>query len=58
VATSVSLADAAATAIGNHIHSEKDIRLGLKIAEGLTGIRGVVIICNDQCGMAGEIELI
>jgi hypothetical protein len=54
---SVSLADAAATRIGNLVQYPKDIEKGLKMAEGIPGLRGVVVICGDRLGLAGDVEL-
>jgi hypothetical protein len=54
---SAALADAAATRIGNLVQSSKDIEKGLKVAEGIPGIRGVVVICGESLGLAGDVEL-
>lgn len=53
---SASLADAAATAIGNVIQTKRDIEKGINLAKSFPGITGVVIIKNDRLGMWGEIE--
>jgi ApbE superfamily uncharacterized protein (UPF0280 family) len=52
------LADAAATAIGNLIHSPADLNRGLEKAEGIAGLTGIVIICGEKLGAWGEVELV
>jgi len=52
------LADAAATAIGNLIHSPADLNQGLKKAQEIAGLTGIVIICGEKLGAWGEVELI
>ena len=55
---SASLADAAATAVGNLIQSADDIPKGIKFAKGVEGIKGVIIIKDDQIGVWGDIKLV
>lgn len=57
VSASASLADAAATAVGNLIWSAADIEKGIDFARGLDGIRGVVIIKDDRIGVWGQVRL-
>jgi len=56
ISDSVLLADAAATAVGNIIKSRKDIGQGLIYAQKIKGIKGIVIIKDDQMGLWGEIN--
>ncbi len=56
ISHSAALADAAATAIGNIIHTKNNIGEGLSIAQTITGLLGIVIIKDDKMGMWGEIE--
>ena len=60
LAPSACLADAAATRLGNEVSSggKKNIRHALEIAETIPGILGVVIICGEQLGAWGEIDLV
>jgi ApbE superfamily uncharacterized protein (UPF0280 family) len=58
VSPSAPLSDAAATAIGNLVHSPADLSCGLKRAQNIEGLTGVVIIIKDKLGAWGEIELI
>jgi len=53
---SASLADAAATAIGNVVKTKEDIEKGLNLAQQIDGLLGVVIIKDDKMGMWGEIN--
>ncbi|GBC60386.1 hypothetical protein DENIS_1338 [Desulfonema ishimotonii] len=52
------LADAAATAIGNQVKSKKHIRRAIDFGSQIDGVRGLVVIVDDQIGMWGEIEIV
>jgi ApbE superfamily uncharacterized protein (UPF0280 family) len=54
---SAALADAAATAIGNLIIQPDDIPSGIKFAQGIDGLNGVVIIQGDKMGLWGEVKI-
>jgi len=54
---SAALADAAATAIGNRVHSSGDLEKGLDRAKEIAGVIGAVIIMGDKLAAWGEIEL-
>ena len=54
---SAALADAAATAIGNIVHSSSDIEKGLEKARGIPGVIGAVIIVGERLGVCGDLEL-
>jgi ApbE superfamily uncharacterized protein (UPF0280 family) len=54
---STSLADAAATAIGNRVHSAGDIQKALQFAQGIDGLRGVAIIKDDHLGLYGQMRI-
>jgi uncharacterized protein len=58
VSASCSLADAAATAIGNRVQSRTDIQQGIEFGKTIHGVDGVVIILGDRIGVWGELELI
>jgi ApbE superfamily uncharacterized protein (UPF0280 family) len=51
------LADAAATAIGNLIIQSNDISNGVEFAKGIEGLRGVIIIKDDNMGLWGEVKI-
>ncbi|TET87414.1 MAG: UPF0280 family protein [Dehalococcoidia bacterium] len=55
---STPLADAAATAIGNLTVEASDIPRGIDFAKGVEGIKGIVIIKDDQIGIWGEVEIL
>jgi len=54
---SASLADAAATAIGNLINQSADINSGIELAKDIKGISGVVIIKDDNIGLWGKVKI-
>ena len=54
---SAALADAAATAIGNLVKEAGDLPKGIDFAKGIAGVRGVVIIKDDQMGVWGQIRI-
>ena len=54
---SAALADAAATAIGNLIIQPSDIPNGIEFAQSIDGLKGVIIIKDDQVGLWGEVKL-
>jgi len=54
---SATLADAAATAIGNLIIQPSDIPGGIEFAQSIDGLKGVVIIKDDKMGLWGEVNI-
>jgi ApbE superfamily uncharacterized protein (UPF0280 family) len=52
-----SLADAAATAIGNRVSSVDDIPAALEFAKSIKGLSGVAVIKDDEVGLWGQINL-
>jgi ApbE superfamily uncharacterized protein (UPF0280 family) len=57
LAKSTTLADAAATAIGNLIVQPEDIPSGIEFARGTNGLGGVIIIQGDKMGLWGEVKI-
>lgn len=57
LAQSATLADAAATAIGNLIKQPEDIPGGIELAKGIEGLKGLLIIKDDQVGLWGEVKI-
>ncbi|MBE9546654.1 MAG: UPF0280 family protein [Proteobacteria bacterium] len=55
---SASLADAAATSIGNRVNGEGDIKAAIKTGADIEGILGILIIVGDKMGAYGAIELV
>ena len=58
VCGSATLADTAATAVGNRVRSRRDIKEGLKLAQKIEGVRGALVIVEDGLGVWGDIELV
>jgi len=54
---SATLADAAATAIGNLIIQASDIPRGIELAKGIEGLKGVIIVKDDKVGLWGEVKI-
>jgi ApbE superfamily uncharacterized protein (UPF0280 family) len=54
---SATLADAAATAIGNLIKEPADIPEGIEVAQNITGLKGVIIIIGSNMGLWGEVTI-
>jgi len=54
---SATLADAAATAIGNLIKQPSDIPNGIEFAKSIEGLKGVIIIKGDNIGLWGEVKI-
>ncbi len=52
-----SLADAAATAIGNRVKTAEDIPEALEFARSIKGLSGIAIIKDDNMGLWGQIRL-
>jgi ApbE superfamily uncharacterized protein (UPF0280 family) len=58
VSKSSTLADAAATAVGNSVMSKNDIETGLTRARQIDGVMGVVVVVADALGVWGDIEIV
>lgn len=58
VADSCAVADAAATSIGNLIHSPADIQNAVNAAKRMTMVSGIVIITGEKIGVWGELEVV
>jgi len=54
---SATLADAAATAIGNIIKQPDDIPRGIEFAQGIAGLKGLVIIKDERMGIWGTVKI-
>jgi len=54
---SATLADAAATAIGNLIKQPSDITNGIEFAKDIEGLKGVIIIKGNNIGLWGEVKI-
>ena len=54
---SATLADAAATAVGNLIVQPGDIPSGMERAQSIEGVTGVIIIKGDKMGLWGKVKI-
>ena len=57
LSSSASLADAAATALGNIVKAADDIPQAIEKARGIEGLHGVVIILGDKMGVWGKVKI-
>ncbi len=57
LAPSPLLADAVATAAGNVVQSDRDVKKAADLAAGIEGVCGALIICGKKMAAWGEIEL-
>lgn len=58
-ARSTALADAAATRVGNEVDgSPGSLGAALKVAKGIRGVSGAVVVRDEQLGAWGDIELV
>ena len=57
LATTATLADAVATAVGNIIKEPNDINTGIEFAQKIEGVFGILIIIQDKLGVWGSIKL-
>ena len=58
VSDSCSLADAAATSVGNRVRAKKDIGKAIEFGKSIEGVTGIVIIIGDAAGFWGDIEVV
>ena len=58
LSSSGSLADAAATAIGNIVQTRSDIDAALEFGKHIKGVKGLVIIKDDKAGMWGDMKIV
>jgi hypothetical protein len=58
ISKSSTLADAAASAIGNKVKSKKDIKKALDFGIKIKGVTGIIIIMGSEMGAIGEVQFI
>jgi hypothetical protein len=58
ISKSATLADAAASAIGNRVKNKKDIKPSLDYGIEIPGVLGIVIILGNDMGAIGDIEFV
>lgn len=58
ISKSATLADAAASAIGNKVKSKKDIKIALDFGIKIIGVEGIIIILENEMGAIGQVEFV
>jgi ApbE superfamily uncharacterized protein (UPF0280 family) len=58
ISKSATLADAAASSIGNRVKSKKDIKTALDYGIKIPGVKGIIIICQSDMGAIGEVQFV
>ena len=58
ISPSATLADAAASAIGNKVKSKNDIKKALDFGMKIKGVTGIIIILESEMGAIGEVTLV
>jgi len=58
ISKSATLADAAASAIGNKVKSKRDIKPALDFGIKIKGVTGIIIILESEMGVIGKVELV
>ena len=58
ISKSATLADAAASAIGNKVKSKKDIKRALDFGIKIPGVTGIIIIIGNDMGAIGEVRFV
>jgi uncharacterized protein len=58
VSDSCCLADAAATSIGNRVKSKGHIQPAVDFGKHIEGVRGIVVIIEDEIGIWGDLEVV
>ena len=58
ISKSATLADAAASAIGNNVKNKKDIKPALNFGMKIKGVTGIIIILENEMGAIGDVEFI
>lgn len=57
IADSCALADAAATAIGNHVTSPEAVQKAIEFGRRIDGIKGLLVICDETLGAWGGVDI-
>ncbi|MBW2602919.1 MAG: UPF0280 family protein [Deltaproteobacteria bacterium] len=58
VSDSCSLADAAATSIGNRVTSKTHIQPAIDFGKHIEGVKGIVVIIGDDVGIWGDLKVV
>jgi ApbE superfamily uncharacterized protein (UPF0280 family) len=58
ISQSATLADAAASAIGNRVKSKNDIKSAMDYGIKIPGVRGIIIILSNDMGAIGDVQFV
>lgn len=58
ISSSAALADAAASAAGNVVQTEQDVKKGIEIAQALPDIRGALVIKDNKMAAWGDFNIV
>lgn len=58
ISKSATLADSAATAVGNRVKDKKDIQMALNYGIKISGVKGIIIIHDSIMGTIGDLEFV
>ena len=58
ISKSATLADAAASAIGNKVKSKNDIKTALDFGIKIKGVTGIIIILGKELGVIGKVQFV
>lgn len=58
IAKDAALADAAATALGNHVKTPGEIKQALELAQSIPDLEGALILVKDSMGAWGNLEIV
>lgn len=58
VSESCSLADAAATSIGNQVRKKTDVQKAMDFGKSIDGVKGITVITDDKIGMWGNVKIV
>ena len=58
ISESAALGDAAATSIANKVSGRQDIKPAIEFGKKIEGVRGIVVVLDEEIGIGGEVELV
>ena len=58
ISKSATLADAAASAVGNRVNTRKDVESALDYGMTIPGVKGIVIVIGGHLGAIGDVEFV
>jgi ApbE superfamily uncharacterized protein (UPF0280 family) len=58
IAHDVAFADAMASALGNRVHQQSDLKSAVEWAMTVAGVDGAVAVLGDKIAVSGDVELV